>query len=237
MLTHLTTTNTISDADPGLASYLEAMTQYCVSLRAALPAGDLSISLYHASPGDALDIVHRDLFTVAVGAGEALREVARTRGSRLSAHVLAVQGTPFPHPEILGIPHWLAKLLYARYGIMVGKYGGDGTMSETYLPDPPVPFLALRRAVPEYDRDFLAGTPELAAQLDNPCDEGESPFTHVPGCDRFTAAQASDAFPVVREWGLAQVPDHPLRVEQPRPPRARRKTRPHIIETETTLPA
>lgn len=225
MLTHLTTTSTVSDIDPGLASYLETMTRYCVSLRAAIPIRDLNVSIYQASPSDGLDVVHRDLFTVAVGAGEALRNIARTRGSRLSAHVLAVQGTPFPHPDILDTPHWLAKLLYARYGIMVGKYGGDGTMSESYLPDPPVPFLALRRVVQEYDRDFLAGTPELAAQLDNPCDEGDSPFLQVPGCDRYTAAQAGDAFPLVWEWGMAQVPDHPLRVEQHCPSRTHHKPR------------
>jgi len=172
------------------------------------------------APGDAdaLRALSGELFAVAVGEAEWVRELRRSaaRPEMVCANVcLRWTAEDRWHRAVLTWPHWVVKCLYSPVGVMIGKFWRGETDADRYhcpIPSPPVTFLSVRSAIRRRDPRFLSGTPTQAAAIAVSHDDGRDVFAAIPGLpgNAVTDGLISAHWPDLCAWSAGSLPDRRL---------------------------
>ena len=171
------------DEDDAFARYCQTVTAFCPFLLPSVRAGATYVRRATVN-GTSVESLQADLFYMLVAETEHFRLVRRNtlcvrRKALLCLNVVfeLPEAADVHCAELLGWPHYLAKLLYTDQAILFGKFHKgekDFARNGEPLPEPPVNFWSIRSRVENLDRRFFDKTPELTDLHINGSDDGKN---------------------------------------------------------------
>lgn len=180
-----------ADIHPDLPAHQAEMITRCPYLRLSVEREHTVWSAYTADPGD-----KASMLDLLIGYAEEVRQARRSHGPLVCRNVALVGPTDTKAAqELMEIPVWLARNLYApvqiivdRFWIGIGRLPGRGRSPMLHVP---IAYFMIRCGIAHRDRIVVSQRldPGLAALRAGPGDDNHDVVAAVLGCRAATAAQ------------------------------------------------